>query len=270
MGYFFGLMISAVAGGIAGAVVAGVLAGVTKKNPDSRKESRKYLYAVLGTMALVAIPGTFLIAPFINRAIESGALSVGNMNRVQRMANRNKDAILKNPKAMKRFEGLTPAAAREEGRKLTEHGVKRLPDAILVDRARIMRALMDHGGPELCAGFWTGRLSQEQLLPALEKLEERELERWFELSILAMNAELDDAPARIVSEKEFSTAFRSLLGTMPEAEQEKLLAAIDKQGKGEQLSVEEMCAAVKQIYGNVDRIPKNEAGNLVRYLLSGG
>lgn len=270
MGYFFGFMISAVVGGLAGAVVAGILAGVTKKNADSRKESRKYLFAVLGTMALVALPGTFLLGPAIQKAVDSGVLAVGNTNRVQQMANKNKDAILKNPKAMRRFEGLTPAAAREEGRRLTEHGIKRLPDAILVDRARIMRALMDHGGPELCAGFWTGQLSQEQLLPALEKLDEQDLSRWFELSILAMNAELDQAPGKTVTEKEFSVAFRSLLGTLPEAGQEKLLAAIDKQNKGETLTVQEMCDAVKLIYGNADRIQKNEAGNLVRFLLSGG
>ncbi len=143
---------------------------------------------------------------------------------------------------------------------LSAGGLARLPDAALGDFFATKRAVAG-ASPELCAGFWTGRIRPEVMMAALRRLPEDQQLIWIRSSALSAQLELhaSSPPAH-------------LPGAVVDQAITHMIAALDPEPRAAYLEVasngaptdDEACAAFKALGQGLDKVSADERRLIIR------
>jgi hypothetical protein len=153
-------------------------------------------------------------------------------------------------------------------RTLTSKGLKRINDQDLLDRGKLLLAISKVGGEQICSGFMTGIMDEKVLFEALEKLPDEDLNGFILIVKKALLAELNQTPFFIVSEKDFKIIIDKYLSLLPEHEGQKLWEVFNLISEKKPVTLKDGCDGTMIFYGNLNKLSKSDAGNLLRYLNS--
>jgi hypothetical protein len=134
-----------------------------------------------------------------------------------------KEAVAKGPAPKDKGEKLDLAVTndggyRELGAQLTAKGTARLSPGQFLELSNLKLALAEKS-PKLCAGFWSGGISSDELGAGLDQLSDAQIERWFELSEQAVHLELyATTPLPRFRGQVVVEGIRDVAATLPEAE----------------------------------------------------
>lgn len=152
----------------------------------------------------------------------------------------------------------TTSAAHDLAVSLANAGFKRLPPAALVERAGLKLQLAELSA-SVCAGYWSGELSESILTEALDKMPEHEARRWAAINVDAMvlEAEGDNqnrraAPMGVVSLEVFPRC---------SAEESARLKSVSPTASGP-----EACWAFRTLLRKVLALPEENRDLVLRHL----
>lgn len=134
-----------------------------------------------------------------------------------------KEALAKGPAAKTDGAKLDLAVTdgggyRELGAQLTARGTARLSPGQFLELSNLKLALAEKS-PKLCAGFWSGGLTSDDLGAGLDQLSDSQIERWFELSEQAVHLELyATLPLPRFRGQVVVEGIKDVAATLPEAE----------------------------------------------------
>jgi hypothetical protein len=130
------------------------------------------------------------------------------------------------------------ARAREFGREHARAGFRRLDDAALLAKLELDRKILASAEPGACAAFCRGKISTEQLHAMLGKIEVPDIERWYDLIVQAVRADVEGVPLRSADPGRINQSLASILNALPEKDSRKfrrIMAGYDR------ASDEEVC-----------------------------
>lgn len=134
-----------------------------------------------------------------------------------------KEALAKGPTGKDKGDKLDLAVNngggyRELGAQLTAKGTARLSPGQFLELSNLKLALAEKS-PKLCAGFWSGGISSDELGAGLDQLSDAQLERWFALSEQAVHLELyATTPLPRFRGQVVVEGIRDVAATLPQAE----------------------------------------------------
>lgn len=149
----------------------------------------------------------------------------------------------------------TPAEVRAAARELSARGVTRFSSARL-DELFSIRFDLAQRSPAVCAGMWTGRIADGEVMAALAKLPNDRMLRWFALSVegmqLAMGPGFSTPPEDGDALTQMIVRARDAL---PDADRARFVRVIEQ---GERAAPLEGCATLLDLY-RVARAAEPEA-----------
>lgn len=160
--------------------------------------------------------------------------------------------------------GMSTTETEAAGAELSSRGMTRLPTS-QIKRVMELRSELAQLSSALCAGFWTGKASQNLLFGTLAKLPLDHAREWFRISAEAMRAELTaTAPIDPISESESIQAFSELMDAASKAEQRAILDAVAMKSS---VSPELACNAVTAFHANFRSVRPSAQKILARAVL---
>lgn len=153
------------------------------------------------------------------------------------------------------------AAALEIARELTARGVRRLDDALLLQRAVLFSAMLGELDDTHCAALSRGTATQEALLLALK--DPAALNAWFDMTFEAAVAEVEQRPEAELTEVQVEQAVASLRRELPKDEADRVLNAIMQPAD---LPDRELCRATRTLYQTATAMRVPERAVLIRAL----
>jgi len=231
--------------------------------------------ANITTAALVAgivAGGTPLLSPMLeewsaNRELHTVGLQIYGNERAAGVFAQEMKAFVRDRALLERLEKERAATLKQAASdgglannqqalfaELSAGGIGRLPGEALDDFFATKRAVAE-ASPELCAGFWTGRMRPEAMIAALRRLPENRQLGWIRSSALAAQLELHaSSPAARIP------------GALVDQASTHMIAALDPEPRAGYLKVTsagattdgEACAAFKAVGQGLDRLSADE------------
>lgn len=198
-----------------------------------------------GGQALTLVPALLLATLFSQLGVgEKLRDVVSPPSRMERIVRRHSNALEANPHLKRRLEASSDKS--QVGRELSHLGLRRLSMADM-DTWHQLRARLAESSGAICAGFWTGRLAEAQLLAELDKLDDQGLDDWFRVSMTAMLLEAESTAA-LPADTGLEALLEQVMARLPEGERPRMLQAFEA---GVGLGEAEACWAMKNIFQTV-------------------
>jgi hypothetical protein len=159
----------------------------------------------------------------------------------------------------------SPEEARGIGRELSKRGLHRLSDERLLERAMVLNQVLVFADLQTCASLVKGT-SAVGMESALRQLAADDVERFFDLILEAMAAELRQQPGPpLPSEEEVGLALQVLTESLPGGEGERLLAVLNDP---QQATDDDGCVAARSLYAGLIELPEPHRAVLARALIA--
>jgi hypothetical protein len=150
------------------------------------------------------------------------------------------------PRYMARFKHLDRSERQRAALELSRSGTARLDHATLEQRLDLLAALIENVDVPHCALSVRGDPNNgAAMLKGLEKLPPPQIERWFSISMKAIDAELNKTPPQPVAPAQVQAAMESLVRSLPEDQQQRLVRILPQITKA---SDDDACWAVRTMY----------------------
>lgn len=122
---------------------------------------------------------------------------------------------------------VTSQGSEEIGARLAAEGMVRLSAKDFLEIVDL-RLKLAESSAKLCAGFWSGGITKEDLIAGFEMLSDEDLNRWMALSEQAIRLQLSaKTPLPRFPEKVFIEGAREILDQLPEAEKNALMKTME-------------------------------------------
>lgn len=162
-------------------------------------------------------------------------------------------------------EVTDPLAARARGRELSQKGLVRLTDEMLLERALVMRSILEAADAQTC-----GAIARGDPAPGLEqtlrRLTAEDVRLWFDMSFASTVAELRQAPVRPAPPiAQIENAIAELLKRVDGEEAELVRATLVNPRAG---TVEEACRGARLLYQALNGMPDRSRRVLARALVT--
>lgn len=157
------------------------------------------------------------------------------------------------------IESMSDAAARTQIQTRVQSGMRRLDDATLVRRLTLQTVALGKLDEASCGAFaqasFGGRAPPQAIaVKLIGALTDAELIEWFNMAVLALEAESRKSPdQRSASGAETDAAFERLLGSLDSASLEQI-----QRGAAATASPTEACAGSRVLYDAVERMPDSD------------
>lgn len=157
------------------------------------------------------------------------------------------------------IENMSDGAARSEIQTRVQSGMRRLDDATLVRRLTLQTVALGKLDDASCGAFaqasFAGRAPPQAIaVKLIGALTDAELIEWFNMAVLALEAESRKSPdQRSASGAEADAAFERLLGSLDSASLEQI-----QRGAAATASSTEACAGSRVLYDAVERMPDSD------------
>jgi hypothetical protein len=144
--------------------------------------------------ALFVIP-VVLLGQLTNNLSENQHIRniIAPPSRIEQFSRTTTTILTENPKFKKAVSGMTREQIHPFIQQLTRRGLKRLSFQEL-KTWNMLRIKMANNSDALCSGFWTGKITPQELSANLDKLSDQDLKSWIKLSMAAAVLELEEQP----------------------------------------------------------------------------
>lgn len=161
--------------------------------------------------------------------------------------------------------GLSESQMTQATSRLAASGLVRLSDDLLMERARIMKRVLDNLNTVQCALVTEGGLqATPDFMGVIEELDPGLWQRMMTIGVRAAIAEIRDYPPPVTpSVSESDMAFQALAESMSGAEADRFVEAIEAVDRGEASPVE-TCWLGRTLFGSVDRLSAGNAATIAR------
>jgi hypothetical protein len=187
-------LLLSVGSGVFGAVIA-VLAWATFRR-GMRRPSGLVLFVtgLLSAIVFYTVVQRVFLGPDGRGGLETAGLALyGNKASADRYAE-VMAPLVSDPRMRARMRSVRGSVAeRAAFEAVTHEGLARLDDHERESLFEIKRGLAARS-PEICAGFWTGKLANETLQGAVRRLGEADQRTWIDLSARALALGLEPSP----------------------------------------------------------------------------
>lgn len=156
-------------------------------------------------------------------------------------------------------EGMSAEAASSALQTRVQAGMRRLDDVTLVRRLTLQTVALGKVDEASCGAFaqasFAGRAQPASTaVKLMGAMTDAELTEWFNVAVLALEAESRKSPEqRSVSEAESDAAFERLLGSLDSASLEQI-----QTGAAATASPAEACAGSRVLYDAAERLPDSD------------
>lgn len=254
--FTYEIIAAAIVGGIAGGV-SGSLQRIVPAH-DEKKKKRVFL---IGFFSLFAILQAISLTPAVKSRIMT---SIDKDYVIKEKIKERLYRIVELPavkEKLETFDSSGEAEAYAQG--LVHQGLKRLTYEELVswNDLRMKLALRS---PAMCAGLWSGQITENLVLSSLSQLNETDLNRWVTISNMAAIDEVQEIAYPEVSQEDFKLGLQAISLRLTNVDQEKLKAVLVQ---GLKAKPDDACFAMKTILKN-ETLPESVRENFLRFLAS--
>ncbi len=165
----------------------------------------------------------------------------------------------------------TPEEGLKRGMDLTQNGVRRLPDAALEDRLRMMLELMRTGDDAECATLAQGAPTNGDvqgfvalMFGLLDRVDADLAKRWYDLTLDAAIAELEQHPIPPVPAGYRERLGALMVNNLPREDLDVLIAMSEQRLLG--LGDDERCDVGQKVLALILDQPEPERGNFARLM----
>lgn len=243
---------SGIGGAVGGAIASLVVRLITGRG-DAKSQSATAIAMIPGALLGAAVAGSQHFQDFLHPP-----------SRLELYIRQHKDDLFSSPAVREKFKGLSRAAAREEGARLSHLGLKRLPSQDLVRWNELKLAMADRS-ESVCAGFWTGKIDQEQVSQVLNELPQQEMEDWMGLSSKAASLEAEGKPAPSLPADAATRGFMQVRNGLQEPQRTRFQTAA---AAGIKLADPEACWTMKTLMKAIPEMPDAARDEFLRALAS--
>ena len=151
-----------------------------------------------------------------------------------------------------------PAAALSQ--QLAAQGALRLPAKEYM-ALQAVKLELARKSPKVCAGMWSGGITEEELVGTIEKLSDQDLRRYFELGGQALRLELQtNQPLPRFERAAVLQGIEEIAGALPSAEQQALLQTVEA---GVNVPPEAGCKAMTHLLVGALRMPPERGARFI-------
>ncbi len=207
-----------------------------------KKESKLFLYlmsifGVLGFGLGSTLSQVWLFPPFsLHRLIKEGIVPIKDHPRLEKM-----------------MEELPEEEAKLIGAKLVTAGLKRLDSQHLLQRLAFYQSWAESSDLDVCSGMFSG-MDHATFLNLVTSLPRDQLKVWWDISVMAMKLELDEAPARQITAEDTQDAIKLLFRVIGEEKGQRLRKNFEAGKDKQELSKAEKCWSARIIYNAIPDI----------------
>lgn len=164
-----------------------------------------------------------------------------------------------------------PAQAQNRVVELTVDGLPRLDDNALAQHMELVGEILDASSDTDCAQIAQSARNDPDamgnaLTNGLRQLPEDRINAWFDLSLQASNAALDNAPVPAMDAAATDRVLARLIAGLPQQSQAAALTALTEPG---QASSGDLCNVSRLVYHEARKLPAAERAALARALVTG-
>ncbi|WP_420010103.1 hypothetical protein [Xanthomonas sacchari] len=155
--------------------------------------------------------------------------------------------------------------AQQAGFQLAQNGIARLDHATLEQRLEILSQVSDKVDVPQCAVLARGgnpndaQALSAAMLSGLEKLPQAQIDRWFDVSLKATDAELNKTPAQPVAPQQIQAAMGTLVKSLPADQQQRLMRVLPQIATAND---EDACWTARTLYRQTLATPEPVRGQL--------
>lgn len=242
----------AICAGIGGAI-GGALGGVF-----SSKIKSKNMKAVV-----VVIPAVISVQVFVGLSKKQEFRDFFITPSDLELAIRKASRTLDENKAFKReTEELAVGEVMLFIRNSTKEGLKLLT-ANDLDRWNRLRIILAKKDKKLCAGFWTGKIDQKEMLEGLNLLSKKDVIDWMEITTRAAILKLENKSPIDFPEDSLQQGILAISKTMSPENQVKLSGIL---GAGANIDNDQACWALLALLEGQENLPEPQKEHFVRAL----
>jgi hypothetical protein len=186
----------------------------------------------------------------------------------ERVAQENEARLAAVPGLRERFEA-NPKIAKALGKELALKGARRLTDAQLVDRARVLSLILARLDEHNCAEQLRG--GRGEIAGALNQLDDATLRAWMDLAFIAMVAEHLNVPdtQAAPSEEEVNKAFEKFLDSLSPDDAARFVRVANEGGDSyNQASDADACWAFRTMVNAVPKLDPSSQRTFARMLVA--
>lgn len=249
-----------ISGAIAGAITGGFIGyfGIKAKQSD-RFAKFKRVGLVVGVVLFPLVNGIANIPE-----VKSSIMSKFDSNYAFKMyLSKRMGSILTIPEVKSKLESFkTEQEANLYARKLVHNGLKRLSwtDLKKWNKARLALSMKS---PEMCAGFWNGKISDDLLFSTMSQLSKETVEDWVTVSTAAARLEVAKSDYAQLSTEDFGYGIKVSADSMSHENQVKMQTIL---AQGVNATPEDGCWMMKILLKTESLLDQEKGEKFVRYM----
>lgn len=185
-------------------------------------------------------------------------------SRIELFSRESARLLINNKNFRKEVSGMSQQEVRVFSQQQTRKGLKRLSfnDLIKWNDLRIRLAKVNKN---VCAYFWTSKISPQEITNTLEKLSDAELKSWLKVSMTALVLELDQSSFTPPPENALEIGIQQIASTMKEDEVVRMKSALQA---GVSASKDDACWTMMKILNGAKNFTKKDKEDFLRSLSS--
>ncbi|MCK5883180.1 MAG: hypothetical protein KAG61_05785 [Bacteriovoracaceae bacterium] len=253
-----GTITGAIAGGIAGLIIA--YFGKKAKENERYKKFKKS-GVVAGVMFFMIANGAVN-----NSVVKNFIMSQFDRNYAFKVEiSKRMAGMLDIPEVKSKLESIkSPAEANKYTRNLVHNGLKRLTWGDL-KKWNMARLAMAEISPELCSGFWSGKLSEDMMMSAMAQLPKDTMDDWIEISTRSAKLEVAQGKYAKPTWQDFEFGLKTSVSKMTHEDQVRMETVL---AQGVSASPKDGCWMMKVMLMADTHLDQIQSEKFIRYMAS--